>query len=30
MNQYNEHVWAWRQWRFHMRGLYAFLREVGW
>lgn len=22
--QHDEHVWRWRQWRFHMTGLYAW------
>lgn len=25
--QHDEHVWAWRQNRFHLAGFYAYLRE---
>lgn len=27
--QHDEHVWAWRTYRFHLRGLYAGMAEIG-
>ena len=27
--QHDEHVWAWRQWRFYMTGLMIGMIEIG-